>query len=85
MAHDHAYQSMNTIVIFYAFRALLSASLTLLGVYSPMLQAIAIPEWHFPEWVMQLFQIGAWSAAIATGAFTCYGVWRTHHGKKRKK
>jgi hypothetical protein len=38
-----------------------------------------------PLYVMQLFQIGAWTAAMLAGVFTCYGVYKTHHGKKNKK
>lgn len=40
---------------------------------------------ELPTIIMQLFQIGAWSAGIAAGAFTCYGVWKTHHGKNKRK
>lgn len=36
---------------------------------------------EIPVIVMQLFQIGAWSAGITAGVFTCYGVIKTHHGK----
>ena len=37
---------------------------------------------EIPLVVMQLFQIGAWSAGIAAGIFTCYGVIKTHSRKK---
>lgn len=40
---------------------------------------------ELPPIVMQLFQIGAWSAGIAAGIFTCYGVWKTHHRKVKSK
>jgi hypothetical protein len=46
---------------------------------------LQISHTELPPIVMQLFQIGAWSAAIFAGAFTCYGVYKTHHGKKGKK
>jgi hypothetical protein len=42
-------------------------------------------EASIPLFVMQLFQIGAWTAATLAGVFTCYGVWKTHHVKKSKK
>jgi hypothetical protein len=38
---------------------------------------------HLPPVVLEIFQLGAWGAAIAAGGFTCYGVWKTHHGKKK--
>lgn len=53
-----------------------------------LLTGVVLGITHSPELptiVMQLFQIGAWSAGIAAGIFTCYGVYRTHHGKKKKK
>lgn len=40
---------------------------------------------QIPLVVMQIFQILAWSAAILGGTMTAYGVWRTHHGKKKNK
>jgi len=33
----------------------------------------------------ELLRDGAWFTAICAGAFTCYGVWKTHHGKKKGK
>ncbi len=39
---------------------------------------------EIPTIVMQLFQIGAWTAGIVAGTMTAYGVWKTHHGKKKK-
>lgn len=45
---------------------------------------LQVAHTEMPPIVMQLFQIGAWSAAIAAGIFTCYGVWKTHHGKKKR-
>ena len=46
---------------------------------------LAQHEASVPLIVMQIFQILAWTAAALAGAFTCYGVWKTHHGKKGKK
>ena len=46
---------------------------------------LGVVNTEIPTIVMQLFQLGAWGAGIAAGLFTCYGVWKTHHGKKRKK
>lgn len=54
-------------------------------VVSNLLLAAGIPHAELPIIVMQLFQIGAWSVAMVAGAFTIYGVWKTHHGKKSKK
>jgi hypothetical protein len=45
---------------------------------------LQVSHTELPPLVMQLFQVGAWSAAIFAGVFTCYGVWKTHHGKKKK-
>ena len=42
-------------------------------------------EVHLPAIVMESLQAGAWATAILAGAFTCYGVYRTHHGKKKKR
>jgi len=39
---------------------------------------------ELPIIVMQLFQIGAWTVAMLAGAFTIYGVWKTHHKKPKK-
>ena len=30
-------------------------------------------------------QLGAFIIGMAAGVFTMYGVWKTHHGKKKKK
>ena len=46
--------------------------------------ALQVSHTELPPIVMQLFQIGAWTVAMAAGAFTIYGVWKTHHGKKKK-
>ena len=54
-------------------------------VVSNLLLAAEIPHAELPVIVMQLFQIGAWSVAMVAGAFTIYGVWKTHHGKKSKR
>jgi hypothetical protein len=40
---------------------------------------------HLPPIFMEGLQAGAWLTAIAAGTFTCYGVYRTHHGKKKGK
>ncbi len=40
---------------------------------------------HQPPIVAELLQDGAWVMAIAAGSFTCYGIWKTHHGKKTRK
>lgn len=45
---------------------------------------LQVSHTELPPIVMQLFQVGAWTAAIVAAVFTCYGVWKTHHGKKRK-
>jgi hypothetical protein len=42
-------------------------------------------EASVPLLYMQLLQAGAWVMAIIAGGFTAYGVWRTHHGKKKRK
>lgn len=42
-------------------------------------------ETHIPLVFMQLFQMGAWTAAMLAGVFTCYGVWKTHHNNKNKE
>lgn len=39
---------------------------------------------ELPVIVMQTFQIGAWTVAMAAGIFTIYGVIKTHHGKKKR-
>jgi hypothetical protein len=46
---------------------------------------LQVSDIEFPPIVMQLFQIGAWIAAIVAAIFTCYGVWKTHHGKRNRK
>lgn len=46
---------------------------------------LQVSDAELPPIVMQLFQIGAWTAAMIAAAFTCYGVWKTHHNKKGKK
>ena len=33
----------------------------------------------------ELLRDGAWFMAMCAGAFTCYGVIKTHHGKKKGK
>jgi hypothetical protein len=44
-----------------------------------------LDEASIPTIYMQLLQAGAWVTAIIAGGFTAYGVWRTHHGKKKRK
>lgn len=67
---------------FLGHHPLIGAAITGLNV----LAAAIIPTTHMelPVIVMQLFQIGAWSIAMLAGSATIYGVWKTHHGKKRK-
>ena len=54
-------------------------------VVSNLLLAAGVPHAELPLIVMQVFQIGAWSVAMLAGAFTIYGVWKTHHGKSKRK
>jgi hypothetical protein len=83
---------LNPLSVLYVLRALFCGALSLLGVcMKPLfihLQAavntVSETPMEIPVWVMQSFQIGAWSAAIFAGVFTCYGVYKTHHGKKKK-
>jgi hypothetical protein len=77
---------IDSLTLLNILRAGGTAGLALLGVVAkPVLVflSLQVQGWQFPMWVMQLFQLGAWAAAIVAGAFTCYGVWRVHHGKKR--
>lgn len=40
---------------------------------------------EIPKIVMQSAQLTAWIVAIVAGCMTSYGVWKTHHGKKKNK
>ena len=70
-----------TMMQFLGHNPLVGASI----VVSNLLLAAGVPHAELPVIVMQLFQLCAWSIAMIAGAFTIYGVWKTHHGKKPKK
>lgn len=42
-------------------------------------------HFHQPPIIAEILQDGAWGMAIISGMFVSYGIWKTHHGKKKGK
>jgi hypothetical protein len=72
-----------TLTEFVGQHPLVGASVTAIHMGGAAL--LQVSDVELPVIVMQLFQVGAWTVAMAAGAFTIYGVLKTHHGKKNGK
>lgn len=76
---------IETVVTFFGNHPIAGFSMSAITLAVGVAVKVVETQTEIPLIVMQVFQLIAWTAAIIGGTMTAYGVWRTHHGKKKNK